>query len=218
MKERTVEEQMPDQLFETGTIASVQHAFRTPDKAFQVVVQAIEGCRIEAWREIMPDLQAHIALAPDTMDADMETQHLSSLQTVHQVPFGVISPLHILWCQPTERTRLGEHPRIKTLFDVYGHRFFPLCRMHGEHRSLPTLYGNRQWSGSLKLCNLVEPGVILPDFFAPSLPDFHGLPWTRGSSSPMDSLPSPSRCAAIGSNAMPTWRPPHYEHSLVNRL
>jgi ATP-dependent Lon protease len=41
MQDSTVEEPMPDQLFETGTVASVQHAFRTPDNAFQVVVQGL---------------------------------------------------------------------------------------------------------------------------------------------------------------------------------
>jgi ATP-dependent Lon protease len=75
-KDSTVEEQMPDQLFETGTVARVGHAFRTPDNAFQVVVQGIERFRIEAWRETTPYLQARIALAPDTVDADMETEAL----------------------------------------------------------------------------------------------------------------------------------------------
>jgi ATP-dependent Lon protease len=76
MKDSTVEEPMPDDLFETGTVARVQHAFRTPDNAFQVVVQGIERFRIEAWGETTPYLQARIALAPDTVDADMETEAL----------------------------------------------------------------------------------------------------------------------------------------------
>ena len=76
MKDSTVEEQMPGQLFETGTVARVQHAFRTPDNAFQVVVQGIERFRIEAWGETMPYLQARTVLAPDTVDADMETEAL----------------------------------------------------------------------------------------------------------------------------------------------
>src|SRR5918992_4258884 len=76
MKDSTVEEQMPSQLFETGTVARVQHAFRTPDNAFQVVVQGIERFRIEAWGETTPYLQARTVLAPDTVDADMETEAL----------------------------------------------------------------------------------------------------------------------------------------------
>jgi ATP-dependent Lon protease len=76
MKDGTVEEPMPDQLFETGTVARVQHAFRTPDNAFQAVVQGIERFRIEAWGETTPYLHARIALAPDTVDADMETDAL----------------------------------------------------------------------------------------------------------------------------------------------
>jgi ATP-dependent Lon protease len=73
MKDSTVEEQMPGQLFEIGTVARVGHAFRTPDNALQVVIQGIERFRIEAWGETTPYLQARIALAPDTVDADMET-------------------------------------------------------------------------------------------------------------------------------------------------
>jgi Lon protease-like protein len=76
MKDSTVKEQMPEQLFKTGTVAKVGHAFRTPDNAFQVVVQGIERFRIEAWGETSPYLQARITLAPDTVDADMETEAL----------------------------------------------------------------------------------------------------------------------------------------------
>jgi ATP-dependent Lon protease len=75
-KDSTVEEQMPEQLFETGTVARVQHAFRTPDNAFRAVVQGIERFRIEAWGETVPYLQARIVLAPDTVDTDMETEAL----------------------------------------------------------------------------------------------------------------------------------------------
>jgi hypothetical protein len=55
----------------------------------------------------------------------METQHLSCLQAVHQVPFGIISCFHIRWRYATKSTRLGEYPRIKTLLDMYGHRSVP---------------------------------------------------------------------------------------------
>ena len=76
MKDSTVEDQMPGQLFEIGTVARVQHAFRTPDNAFQVVVQGLERFRIEAWGETTPYLQARLVLAPDTVDADMEMEAL----------------------------------------------------------------------------------------------------------------------------------------------
>jgi ATP-dependent Lon protease len=75
-KDSTVEEQMPEQLFKTGTVARVQHAFRTPDNAFQAVVQGIERFRIRAWGETTPYLHARIALAPDTVDADIEMEAL----------------------------------------------------------------------------------------------------------------------------------------------
>ena len=76
MKDSAVEEPMPDQLFEAGTVARVQHAFRTPDNALQVVVQGIERFRIEAWEETAPYLHARIALAPDAVEADIETEAL----------------------------------------------------------------------------------------------------------------------------------------------
>ena len=55
MKDSTVEEPMPGQLFETGTVARVQHAFRTPDNAFQVVVQGIEyGAAVSSAPRLTP--------------------------------------------------------------------------------------------------------------------------------------------------------------------
>ena len=70
----------------------------------------------------------------------METQHLSSLQTVHQVPCGVLSPFHILSCQLTERTGLGEYLGSKPCLTCMVIVSFPraVCMMSTVHYQLFT--------------------------------------------------------------------------------
>jgi ATP-dependent Lon protease len=76
IKDSTVEEPMPGQIYETGTVAMIQRVARTPDNSLQVVVQGIERFRIAQWLETTPYLCARIALAPDVVEADVEIEAL----------------------------------------------------------------------------------------------------------------------------------------------
>ena len=89
----TVELPGPGQVYDTGTLASIQNAARTPDGNLQVVVQGIERFRIAEWVESPTYLRARIALAPDIVTADTELTALA--QSLRQLAQDVaaLSPL-----------------------------------------------------------------------------------------------------------------------------
>lgn len=70
--DRTVELPGPEQVYKTGTLASIQNASRTPDGNLQVVVQGIERFRITEWVETTPYLRARVEMAPDIVTTDTE--------------------------------------------------------------------------------------------------------------------------------------------------
>jgi ATP-dependent Lon protease len=76
IRDSSVEEPMPGQIYETGTVAIIQRVARTPDNALQVVVQGVERFRIVNWLATTPYLQARITLAPETVETDVETEAL----------------------------------------------------------------------------------------------------------------------------------------------
>src|SRR5919202_1495123 len=72
----TVEEPMPGQMYETGTMANIQNVSSTPDNTLQVVVQGIERFRITEWVQTTPYLRARITLASDLVESDVELEAL----------------------------------------------------------------------------------------------------------------------------------------------
>ena len=76
MKHPEIEEPLPGQTYEVGTIAKVEHVTRSDDNNLQVIVQGIERFRIEYWLADKPYLRAHIALAPDKIEEDTEMDAL----------------------------------------------------------------------------------------------------------------------------------------------
>jgi len=76
MPDATVEEPMPGQMYETGTMANIQNVSRTPDNTLQVVVQGIERFRITEWGQTTPYLRARITLATDIVESDVEFEAL----------------------------------------------------------------------------------------------------------------------------------------------
>jgi ATP-dependent Lon protease len=72
----SVEEPGPGQVHDTGTLASIQNAARTPDGNLQVVAQGIERFRIAEWIQTTPYLRARVALAPDVVEADTALEAL----------------------------------------------------------------------------------------------------------------------------------------------
>ena len=76
MKDASIEEPGPGQIYEIGTVAVVYHAKEAPDKTLQVVVQGLERFRVEHWLGDEPYLRAHIALAPDVVEPGVELDAL----------------------------------------------------------------------------------------------------------------------------------------------
>lgn len=76
MKDGSIEEPLPGQIYEIGTVAMIHRVVRAPDNNLQVVVQGIERFRIEHWQGTEPYLSARIALAPDTVVTGVEMDAL----------------------------------------------------------------------------------------------------------------------------------------------
>jgi ATP-dependent Lon protease len=76
MPDASIDEPRPGQVYETGTLAVVQHITRTADNVMQVVVQTVERCRIRQWITTTPYLRAGIILAPDRVVVDLALETL----------------------------------------------------------------------------------------------------------------------------------------------
>jgi ATP-dependent Lon protease len=76
MKDASIEEPQPGQIYETGTVAKVYHVVRAPDNSLQAVVQGLERFRIEHWLETEPYLRARVKLTPDVVETDLELDAL----------------------------------------------------------------------------------------------------------------------------------------------
>jgi len=76
MKYPEIEEPLPGQTYEVGTIAKVEHVTRSADNSLQVIIQGIERFRIDYWMADKPYLKAHIAMAPDKIEKDLELDAL----------------------------------------------------------------------------------------------------------------------------------------------
>ncbi|MBM3223561.1 MAG: endopeptidase La [Candidatus Tectomicrobia bacterium] len=78
MPDGKVEEPMPGQMYETGTMANIQNVSRGQDNTLQVVVQGIERFRIAEWIQTTPYLRARVTLATDLIESDVETEALQA--------------------------------------------------------------------------------------------------------------------------------------------
>jgi ATP-dependent Lon protease len=76
MKDPSIEEPKPGQIYEIGTVAKVYRVSKAPDDTLQVIVQGLERFRIEHWLEPTPYLKARIALAPDVIEPGLELDAL----------------------------------------------------------------------------------------------------------------------------------------------
>jgi ATP-dependent Lon protease len=76
MPDAKVEEPLPGQMYDTGTMANIQNVSRTPDNTLQVVVQGIERFRIAEWVQTTPYLRARVTLASDIVEADVVLEAL----------------------------------------------------------------------------------------------------------------------------------------------
>ena len=76
MKYPDIEEPLPGQTYEVGTVAKVEHVTRAADKGMQVIVHGLERFQIDYWLADSPYLRARIALSPDRVEKDLEMDAL----------------------------------------------------------------------------------------------------------------------------------------------
>jgi len=76
MKDASVEEPAPGQVYEVGTVAIVSQVTRMPKNTLQVVAQGIERFRVAHWMKTEPYLKARIDLAPDRIQTGVELEAL----------------------------------------------------------------------------------------------------------------------------------------------
>jgi ATP-dependent Lon protease len=76
MKDPNIEEPMPGQTYETGTVAKIERIMELPDKTLQVIVQGLERFRIDYWLADKPYLRARVTKAPEVVEEDLEMDAL----------------------------------------------------------------------------------------------------------------------------------------------
>jgi ATP-dependent Lon protease len=75
-KDKSVEEPLPGQVHETGTMARILRVARGQDGTMQVVVQGLERIRILHWITSESYLRARVASAAETVETDVEIEAL----------------------------------------------------------------------------------------------------------------------------------------------
>jgi ATP-dependent Lon protease len=71
-KDAEIEEPVPGQMHEIGTIASITRVFQSPDNSLNVIVQGIERFKISNWLNTVPYLTAKIITSPDILEEGVE--------------------------------------------------------------------------------------------------------------------------------------------------
>ena len=85
MKDPSIEEPVPGQVYEIGTVAKIHKVIRNSDDNLQVFVEGLERFKIDQWLDTEPYLSARISLLPDIVEEDIELDALHrSLRTLAQ--------------------------------------------------------------------------------------------------------------------------------------
>lgn len=71
-KNPEVEEPVPGQMHEIGTVASITRVFQSPDNSLNVIVQGVERFKVSNWIDTTPYLRAKITTAPDIIEEGVE--------------------------------------------------------------------------------------------------------------------------------------------------
>lgn len=77
MKDPSIEEPQPGQVYEIGTVARIHHIHRAPDNGLHMIAESLERFRIKHWLDSEPYLRARIALAPDVVEPGVELDALA---------------------------------------------------------------------------------------------------------------------------------------------
>jgi len=75
-REPNVDQPMPWQMFEVGTMARIHRAVKSHADHFHVIVQGIERFRVKLWRRAEPYLVAKIELSPERVEEGIELDAL----------------------------------------------------------------------------------------------------------------------------------------------
>ncbi len=75
-KDASVEEPLPGQVHEVGTMARILRVVRGDDGTLQVVVQGLERIRVLHWIASESHLRARVAVAAEAVETDVETEAL----------------------------------------------------------------------------------------------------------------------------------------------
>jgi len=76
MKDGSIDEPQPGQVYEIGTVAAINRVVQAPNNNLHAVVQGLERIKIDHWSATEPYLKARIVLAPDGVDTGLELEAL----------------------------------------------------------------------------------------------------------------------------------------------
>ncbi len=76
MKDPEIEEPLPDQVYETGTVALIHKVVHTDDGGLQVIIQGLEKFRVGTWIRTDPYLTANVQLASERAEENLEATAL----------------------------------------------------------------------------------------------------------------------------------------------
>ncbi|MFC1883995.1 endopeptidase La [Thermodesulfobacteriota bacterium] len=76
MKDSSIQEPGPDQIYKVGTLAKVDRVKRDSENNLHIMVQGLERFRIDKWTGDDPYLKAEITILPDVAEEDMELDAL----------------------------------------------------------------------------------------------------------------------------------------------
>jgi ATP-dependent Lon protease len=88
MRDPSIEEPQPEQVYEVGTIAKLDRVTRSSENTLQVIVQGLERFRVEHWVEATPYLTARVRPLADAVEQDVELDALQ--RTLREVAHEVI--------------------------------------------------------------------------------------------------------------------------------
>ncbi len=88
MKDPSVQEPNPDQVYETGTVARIERVMRASDNSLQVVIQGLSRFKVDYWLGDSPYLIARVRQTPDVHTRDVESDALQ--RTVRELAMEVI--------------------------------------------------------------------------------------------------------------------------------
>ncbi len=71
-RDESVEEPVPDQIYEIGTAAQVHRVLKAPDGTIRLAVQGLERIRLKEYIQEKPYLRARVEVLPETLEEGLE--------------------------------------------------------------------------------------------------------------------------------------------------